>query len=298
MFVLVLLARGVSQSKWLSVSFFGRWDDQVYKLSVVKAGSCAGALRRARAARRHTSDEPTVEDRRHVLECYDHFLQTQRKPTAAAIVKRLESAGSSVAAARVRAIIRNRRRAEGSSTRVFRESEEAFQQFADTVPREDMFFRHVQGQPFQWVVTLTGFFDKLQSLVPDKIIVTADFTFRMAVMGYSYGILSVSSCLLALRYCCRSCPGLCSHEVGWQALRRCFSFLSNLRCSSLSSATSNLSRHCMAPCDCLCAHGRHGHLPAHVSSSKDHAGGEGHASARSDEFRRLTKDPLSLRSVT
>ena len=61
-------------------------------------------------------------------------------------------------------------------------------------------FRQEQEQPLRWVAQLTGFLDQLQSLASEssKIFITPDFTFRLTVMNYSYGIL----CNLPAKFLC------------------------------------------------------------------------------------------------
>ena len=178
-------------------TFVGILERSVYRLSIQKAGTCGDDLRKSRAGatKLYKDDQPTVAERQQVLGAMKELLSTQRKATPGAVVKRLEAKGTSVAAVRVKAILRARRMAEGPGLLEFVESQETFEEFIKTVPASDMSFCHLQRQSFQWVATLTGFLDALQALMPEnaesaKIFITADFTFRLTVMNHSYGIIS------------------------------------------------------------------------------------------------------------
>ena len=173
-----------------SFRFTGRLNDGVYRLRVEQAGECGPTQRKARAAKRFNADEITVEDRRAVVDCAEQLMASFRKATTAAVVKRLAADGRSLPTARVRAILRWMRK-QGTATKQFRESQLIFAKFVTSVDTADMNFTFRQEQPFRWVAQLTGFLDQLQSLASEnsKIFITADFTFRLTVMNYSYGIL-------------------------------------------------------------------------------------------------------------
>ena len=87
----------------------------MYRLSIQKAGTCGDDLRKSRvgATQLYKDDQPTVAERQQVLGAMKELLSTQRKATPGAVVKRLEAKGTSVAAVRVKAILRARRMAEG-----------------------------------------------------------------------------------------------------------------------------------------------------------------------------------------
>ena len=176
--------------------FSGILDGSVYRLRVEKAGQCGETPRKNRAAatKLYKDDQPTAAERLRVLQARKELLSTLRKATPGAVVKRLEARNVSVAAVRVKAILRAAKKDPDKLG--FVESQESFEEFIETIP--DMSFVHVQKEPFQWVCTLPAFMDSLQELACSaspspsggKIFITADFTFRLAVMGYSYGIVS------------------------------------------------------------------------------------------------------------
>ena len=195
-------------------AFTGCWARAgIFELSVHGAGACHGEPQKARKAKKHKDDEITIGQREQVVKAAEALLVTSRKATTAAVAIRM---GPGIPRARIRTILRSHKRKYGAGTSEWTESQDTFEAFAATRDTEKLEFTYTSRPgasheelaarvrvfilalrtPFQWVVRLTGFFEAardLHSRHPDAIHVTSDFTFRLAIMGYSYGVLCTST---------------------------------------------------------------------------------------------------------
>ena len=166
-------------------------DDQILELKVSRAGECKGPDRIARATRSGPlKEQPTTEERALVLSIADEIMEKCLKPTPRAVRFRLKKKQRDVAMERIRSILRARRRAHGNSTQKFRESVKDVQECVDKLDPARLVVKFLQFAPwFGYVALMMPFIFRMRELQPSRICLAADFTFRVELLGYVYGLI-------------------------------------------------------------------------------------------------------------
>ena len=179
--------------------FRGRWEETEYRLHVSSAGEHNGPVRTLTRSRSAASPTLSVEDHQHVTEAAEFLLEKGLKPTPSAVAVRLKAAGHKrVADKPMRSVLRWRQQQFGNATAEFLRSEERFESFASQYKDPDagpIAFSFLDVRAFSWVVLCVSFFELLQQQHESGLLsafcITADFTFNLELMGYSYGIIAM-----------------------------------------------------------------------------------------------------------
>ena len=180
---------GCAEGQGRTFQFTGPWHKTVYCLSIGVAGECSGPPRRAREARKFDEDEITVDERLCILREAETLLEAGRPCAPSTVQMRLK--GLDIPAARVRAVLKNRKRNFGGATQTFLESAKSFRKSAEGVDQNVLQFPvlDAQSNSFHWVGLLIPFFLVLLELQPDWLVLTSDATHNLTIMGHRYGLV-------------------------------------------------------------------------------------------------------------
>ena len=111
----------------------------------------------------------------------------------------------------VRALVRACKKRLGQQKRKFKESKVSFRKFDHDMDQSMIQVRLIDYDPaFQWVGVFPPFLARLQQLMPadggGRLFLTTDFTWRLTVRGFAYGLVSCWSegLLQQLVPCCQN----------------------------------------------------------------------------------------------
>ena len=181
--------------------FTGHWNMEQDAFRVLVDKSIGGHSEAARVARNpqrqeRRSCQPTVEERARVLRACDTLAQQGLPVTASGVSVLLGE--ERVAGHAVVEIVKWRRHKFGASTEAFYASMQSFEAFTNERRGDASTLKFVKvtatATDFRWVAAVTPFLDLLASLNAARrlgtLCVTADYTFGLCHMGFSYALIN------------------------------------------------------------------------------------------------------------